>query len=334
LDERFVSVRPEPEGNERIAVRLRTIGQEDSRLGQGTVSALAEAAWVAMTQIRLEHELGLPVVRTGIDRSSNYGTPDFPAYQWGYRLAADARAKLGLGTQPIDSVRVLAEDRLGLPVIQAELGDSIAGVTIEAADRRAIVVNLSGNNRHVFVRRATIAHELGHLLYDPPVRLNTLRVDAYSDLNLPSEQLRDPVEQRANAFAVEFLAPQGAALSHFRGGHSDRLGAVMDRFGLSFTAARYHLWNALDRRIPLAELSSNRPDSTLEWEARETYTIDYHPIRDLRPSRAGRFSAVVVRAAQEGLVSWDTAAEWLETTEDEIQRTIRYMQELFPAVWK
>src|SRR5437867_2882478 len=70
LDERYVSVRAEPEGNERIAVRLRTIGEADPRLGPGTVSALAEAAWVAMTQVRLEAELGLEAPRTGIEHSN------------------------------------------------------------------------------------------------------------------------------------------------------------------------------------------------------------------------------------------------------------------------
>lgn len=334
LDERYVSVRPEPEGNERIAVRLRTIGEEDPRLGQGTVSALAEAAWVAMTQVRLEEDLGLQVARMGIERSPNYGTPGFPAYEWGYRLAADAREKLGLENEPIPSVRDLAEDRLGLPIVQAELGESIAGVTVEAATRRAIVVNLSGKNRHVFVRRATVAHELGHLLYDPPHYLNALRADAYADLESPSDQLRDPVEQRANAFAVEFLAPQREALACFRSAKDDPVGAVMDRFGLSFTAARYHLWNALGRTTPLKDLISHRPDSSTMWDARETYTIDYHPIRDLRPSRAGRFSAVVARSAEEGLISWDTAAEWLETTEEEVRRAAPHLKELFPAVWR
>jgi transcriptional regulator with XRE-family HTH domain len=334
LDERYVSVRPEPEGNERIAVRLRTIGEEDPRLGPAAVSALAEAAWVAMTQIRLEGELGLQPARTGIERNSNYGTPGFPAYEWGYRLAADARQKLHLGERPLESIRVLAEDQLGLPIIQAELGESIAGVTVEAVGRRAIVVNLSGRNRHVFVRRATIAHELGHLLYDPPQYLNTLRVDAYLDLDIPSEQIQDPVEQRANAFAVEFIAPQTEALACFRSAPDDGLRAVMNQFGLSYTAARYHLWNAAGRRIPLKDLVSDPPDSTDEWAARETYTIDFHPIRDLRPSRAGRFSAVVVRAAEESVISWDTAVEYLETSEESIRRTISYLRDLFPGVWR
>jgi len=334
LDERYVCVRAEPQGNERIAVRLRTIGETDPRLGRMTVSALAEAAWVAMTQIRLEEELGLGTSRSGIEYSTNYGTPTFPAYRWGYFLAADARSKLGLKSDPIYSIRELAEDRLGLPIIQAELGESVAGVTIETGSRRAIVINISGENRHVFVRRATIAHELGHLLYDPPGRLDHLRVDAYSDLDAPAEQLRDPVEQRANAFAVELLAPQRDAVQFFRSAGKDGLVSVMAHFGVSFTVARYQIWNGLDRSIPLDDLTTDWRDLNLDWEAREAYTIDYHPIRGLRPTRAGRFSAVAVRAAEEERISWNTASEWLEAPTDELRRVAAQLKELFPSVWR
>jgi Zn-dependent peptidase ImmA (M78 family) len=286
-----------------------------------------------MTQARLEEDLGLEVPRTGIEPSNNYGTPGFPAYEWGYRLAAEARERLGLGSGPIPSMRDLAEDRLGVPVIQAELGEAIAGVTIETASRRAIVLNLSGENRHVFVRRATIAHELGHLLYDSARTLSDLRVDAYVDLDRPAEQLPDPVEQRANAFAVEFLVPQREAVALFRSRGDDGLGEVMYRFGVSFTAARYQIWNAIDRRIGLEELRSGRRDFPAEWEGRERYTVDYHPIRTLRPTRAGRFSGVVARAAEEGLVSWDTAAEWLEVHVEDVRRVLPELHELFPGVW-
>jgi Zn-dependent peptidase ImmA (M78 family) len=333
LDERYVLVRSEPEGNERIAVRLRTIGQEDPRLGQAAVSALAEAAWVAMTQVRLEAELRVPVPQTGIVQNDNYGSPRIPPYRVGYQLASEARRQLGLGTGPIQSMRSLAEERLGVPIIQAELGESIAGVTIEVSSRRAVVINLSGENRHVFVRRATVAHELGHLLYDVPRRLNELRVDAYADLKRPADQIPDPVEQRANAFSVELLLPQEEGVRLFERVGDDPLGEVMDQFGVSFTAARYQIWNAKHRRVPLDDLVAERREFQREWEARERYTVDYHPIRDLRPTRAGRFSALTVRAAEERLISWDTAAEWLETSIEDVQRAAPHCRELFPSVW-
>ncbi|MHB8877384.1 MAG: ImmA/IrrE family metallo-endopeptidase, partial [Myxococcaceae bacterium] len=221
-----------------------------------------------------------------------------------------------------------------LPIIQSSLGESIAGVTVEVGKRRAIVVNLDGKNRHAYVLRATIAHELGHLLYDPPHRLNSLRVDEYGDLDTPPSQLLlDEVEARANAFAAELLAPQVEAVACYRAGGADPIGAVMDQFGVSFTVARYQVWNGIQRSVPLEGLVSNRREPLVEWKAREAFTIDYHPVRNVRPSRAGRFSALAVRAAQEQLVSWDTVAEWMETTVAEVMAGIPSMRELFPEVF-
>ena len=50
---------------------------------------------------------------------------------------------------------------MGVPLIQAELGEHIAGVTLRVGTRRAIVLNIGGANRHVYQRRTTIAHKLG-----------------------------------------------------------------------------------------------------------------------------------------------------------------------------
>lgn len=336
LDERWVSFRPDPPpGNEQLAIRLRSIGQDHARMSAATVSGIAEAAWVATTQLRLQRALGIHPERPDISPSPNYGGPGYPAYMHGYWLARDTRQRLGLGTDPIPSLRELAEDTLGIPVIQAELNSSIAGVTVEAGDDRAIVLNIEGRNRQVFVRRSTLAHELGHLLYDPAAYLQRLRVDDYDQLERAPHEIPDRVEQRANAFSVEIIAPRDAALRLFEADGDDPLSDVMDAFGISFTAARYQIWNALERKVPLEELTADprrRPDPG--WEAREAYTVDYHPVRNIRPSRAGRFSAVVFRAAEDGLISWDTATEMLESNgPEELKRCAAAMHDLFPGVF-
>jgi len=328
LDERLLSLRPEPSGNDQVAVRLRTIGRERAYMSPTAVLSLAEAAWVGMVQVRLEDQLGLRV-NPGIDQNPSYGTPTYPAFEWGYFLARQLRQHLGLGQHPITSLRELAEVRLGIPVIQSELGRYVAGATVQVGDRRAVVINLEGRNRHVFVRRATLAHELGHLLYDPARRLQDLRVDDFAELDRQAEQVRDPVEQRANAFAIELIAPQQAAVQAFDSEDDNPLGCVMDRFGISYTAARYQIWNGKQRSLSLDSLrSDNRPPSE-RWEAAERYTVDYHPLRCVRVSRAGRFSALVARAAEEGLVSWDTAAEWLESTADEVRSAASAIRGLY-----
>ncbi|OJT23379.1 hypothetical protein BO221_19825 [Archangium sp. Cb G35] len=337
MDERYISVRSSPEGNEGITVRLRALGDERPRLTSSAVSAIAEAAWVAMTQIRLERGLGFQSRLSQFVRSSNYGGPGYPAYRHGYFLANQAREKLALGEGPLcPSLRELCEDVLGIPVIQTSLGEWIAGLTVEAGDSRAIVLNIAGQNSSVFVRRSTLAHELGHLLYDPPERLDYLRVDEYDELDRDAREIRDPVEQRANAFSVEFIAPQNAVLDTFRtngGATSNGLRAVVDSFGIGPTAARYQIWNALERRISLMDIKMQGRGEIWEWEAKEGYAVAYHPLKGTPSSRAGRFSAVVIRAAQESLISWDTATNHLRCTRTELNSAIESIQEMYPKVF-
>jgi Zn-dependent peptidase ImmA (M78 family) len=221
-------------------------------------------------------------------------------------------------------------------VIQADLGNRIAGATVESAGHRAIVVNLVGRNQNPFVRRSTLAHELCHLLFDPQQKLRSLRVDEYTELDEREDQLVDPVEQRANAFSVQLLAPQSSALQLYKAAADDQLSRVMDHFGVSFTAARYQVWNALERAVPLDSIWASKSRPEADWEGREGYTTTYHPIRSLadHPSRAGRFSAVVLRAAESGVVSWDTASEWLFCSELELKRAAPSIHELYADLFE
>lgn len=336
LDERLISFRAVPEGNERVAVRLRSLADSRPSLSAPTVASLTEAAWVAMTQIRLEEDLGLGVPLETFERSSDFGRGGRPAYRAGYELADAVRHQLGFGIEPILSMRELAEDVLGVPVIQARLNDRIAGATVESSARRAIVLNLNGLNAEAMVRRSTVAHELCHLLFDPSQDLDDLRVDEYAELDQRPDQRTDPVEQRANAFAVQLLAPQQEAVERYLTSGDDLFAAVLDHFGVSFTAGRYQVWNGLNRSVPLSDISAPNRRPEVDWEGRESYTTGYHPIRSLAdvPSRAGRFSAVAVRAALVGLVSWDTVSEWLFCSQADAKASTGFMADLYPSVFQ
>lgn len=335
LDERLISFQPDPHGNERVAVRLRRLADQRAALTPSSVAALAEASWVAMTQVRLEEQLLLHRPKYRFDVEADYGSYRRPAYLVGYELANKVRATLGLEANPIPSMRALAEVDLALPIIQAPLGERIAGATVQSADRRAIVLNINGKNADACVRRSTMAHELCHLLFDPRQQLQDLRVDEYAELEERDDIRTDPVEQRANAFAVQLLAPQAAAVERYRASGANDLRAVLDHFGISFTAGRYQLWNGLKRLVPLERLYAPNVPPEVDWEARESYTLTYHPIRSLvdHPSRAGRFSAIVVRAAEERLISWDTAAEWLFCSESEARNARDGLRELYRDVF-
>jgi len=345
LDERYISVHEIPKGNEELAVRLRTATESDSaRLTPTVVTGLAEAAWVASVQNNLELKLNIKRCFDSFKPSYNYGSLNYPAYAHGYYLARETRKKLELGDGPLPkSLREICEDVLAIPLIQTELGDRIAGATVQVSSYsiddasprlpvRAIVINLSGKNRNVFVRRSTLAHELGHVLYDPPGKLDQLRVDDYEDLEKEPSQIVDYVEQRANAFGVEFIAPQVAVAKLFKSNIDAGVNGIMQLFGISFTAARYHIWNAIERKQPFENLKANDIRPSSEWDGKEAYTTDYHPIATLPPSRAGRFSAIVVQAAIKEIISWDTAAEYLLTTQEEVRDLAEIILSLFPEV--
>lgn len=335
LDERLLSFKSSAQGNERVAVRLRSLADDRPALSPSTVASLAEAAWVAMTQVRLEDQLSLSGVSAIAETTDYYGRPAYPAHRVGYDLADDLRHALGIGEDPIRSMRELAEVTLRIPIIQAALDTRIAGATVDSAGRRSIVLNIVGANSQAAVRRSTIAHELGHLLFDPPSALEDLRVDEYQDLDQRPEERADPVEQRANAFAVQLLAPQAAAVARYQSS-GDLFAAVLDHFGVSFTAGRYQVWNGLQRSIDLASITAPNQPPEADWEARESYTLAYHPIRSLvhYPSRAGRFSAIAVRTAELGLVSWDTVAEWLYCSEDDARSAVPFLSDLYADVFK
>ena len=336
LDERLISFRADRSGNERLAVRLRRLADDRDALQPSGVVALAEASWVAMTQLRLEAKLGLGTSRHSFDVSSDYGGRWRPAYEVGYELADQVRSVLELGVEPVASMRDLVERRLAVPVIQAPLGERIAGATVRSdTGRRAIVLNIQGKNADASVRRSTLAHELCHLLFDPDEHLLDLRVDEYAELESRADLRTDRVEQRANAFAVQFLAPQHEAVRRYEAGDNQALRLVLDAFGISFTAGRYQVWNGLQRTVPLESIVAPNRRPQVDWEGQEGYTLAFHPIRPLvdHPARAGRFSAVVVAAAERAIVSWDTAASLLCCSEGEIKAGIDDMHGLFPDVF-
>jgi hypothetical protein len=178
-----------------------------------------------------------------------------------------------------------------------------------------------------------MAHELGHLLWDPDQRLQSLRVDTYQDIEEnPLQKLDlDPVEARANAFAIELLAPQDSALKIFES-HDRRstgLRAVMERFGVSFTSGRYQLWNALERKVAFETLIVDDVEPTDDWKGRESFTNDYFKPPAVPESRRGYFASLVVEAVKRRIISMNSAATFLGCSEDELKGNIDLIESFF-----
>ena len=304
----------------QLAVRLRDYSSGGGGLSPSAVAALCEAAWIARTEARLRSWLG-PVEELwrSFDPLDDFGNSMRPAWRVGYWLAEATREKLRLGQDaPITSLRELVGS-LGIVLIQSELPHLIAGATISVDAQRAIVVNVNGANSNPWIRRATVAHELGHLIWDPDQRLNHLKVDSYGDLQNDYAHAPDRVEARANAFAIAFLAPPRSVIRVF-GQHEDPtagLRGVMETFGLSMSAARHHVENSHNNAgVPLrVDLRSVRCSSsaTQDWVVSENMTLDWFPVQSTPQSRRGSFAARVVEAERGGLISSSTAASYLDT---------------------
>lgn len=323
-------------GEKKLAIRLREFSDqiEKIKLSPALVASLSEAGWVIQKQSALQAELNFSsesfTRSLGFVPSAKYGPPP---YRFGYKLAHKTRQLLGLSqTEPIRSLRALVEEKLRIPIIQADLSPVFAGATISNGSARGIVLNLQGFNESPWVRRNTLAHELGHLLWDPEDRLNALRVDKFSELDQPSVQDTDPVESRANAFAAEFLAPREAVLEIIKGASSDAesIERVCNWFGIGPSAARYQIQNADKKRIQV-EMPNYGIVPADEWKIAEDFTAGYLPVLpDALVNRRGRFAYWVAKAVSRKLISLDTAGSYMgldrAVTPDEVAQLLDLYQ--------
>ena len=338
LDERLLAFQLDSGGDSGLAYRLRTLVEDKTtsspRISAGTALLFAEAASIIRAQTRLQKWLGLPTESHVFEPHGDYGSPMNQAWKIGYRLAEDARETLGLGQAPVWSMRELVEKRMGIPVIQARLPPEIAGATVttkneDGREARGVVLNTVGGNENVWIRRATLAHELGHLLYDPDSRLQNVRVDSYVDSRQdPETHESDFVEQRANAFAIAFLAPIAAVRKLAPTPVSEEsVSDVMHTFGISHTAAWYHISNTHYRQYPVPSRAIDSAPSD-EQTAAENFTVDFFPISDTPDQRRGRFSDLVTACHDRGLISEDTAALYLRCSVEDFRGNLDSLRAL------
>lgn len=333
LDESRLGTRLTGDDSENLALRLRQMKHGRPDFAPPTVLKFAEAAWVTQKQALLAEWVGVQADfrKLGFEPDSRYGDRSYPAWRCGYDLAHTARKLLGFREHEPIPLRDLVEERLEIPLVHLALPTSIAGATISAGGVRGIAVNSSGSNANVWIRRATIAHELGHLLWDPEQRLNSLTVDMFRDFEEPPQSNRDHVEARANAFAIEFLAPQEPALEVYQrhAQSSDGLRDVMVRFGVSFTSAKFQIWNALNRSVPLDSFAVSNVEPTDDWKGKESFTIDYFKPASVRDSRRGRFASFVIRAMSKKLISESSAALFLGCGEQELEEGTKFIEGIY-----
>jgi hypothetical protein len=172
-------------------------------------------------------------------------TSEHRAFVQGYRAATWLRTIPGVvgDLGRVEPERLLTQLRIGIDEVDLNWPGIEAVACWSALHGPAILLNLAG--RHVQGtegRRATLAHELCHLLVD---RRRLLPLAEVLGGQTPSY-----AEQRANAFAAEFLLPREIAGSALRGGDATAQVAMLKtRYGVS---AAIIAWQAVRSEAALS----------------------------------------------------------------------------------
>ena len=161
LDEQVLGLVPNAGRDASLGVRLREMATSGDIAGftASTVLQLSEAAWVIARQAALQVPLEDVSAQSRVRMPRHDASFGYPAYEIGYHLARKTRDLLGLDPEePIESVRKIIEDDFGLPLVQLQMDARFAGATMANGAVRGIVVNESGMNSNVWVRRRTLCH--------------------------------------------------------------------------------------------------------------------------------------------------------------------------------
>ncbi len=133
--------------------------------------------------------------------------PTAQAAMDGYRLARDVRRKLGNEADRLPDMVFLLEEQFDVLVRIETLASwriPALGMKEPQTGAAAAILNAANDRRaNPQTTRVDLAHELGHILFDPPNGEVNLIVDYDSD----EGRVLTHAEMRARAFAAELLLP-------------------------------------------------------------------------------------------------------------------------------
>ena len=330
----------EVSGDEGEMLRLLFWARPDRvPLAPRTRAAIARAAGIARQYTELGHLLSLPdayqALRQQYRHEGDYALSGQP-WERGEELALHLRADLGLGDDPLLSVRRLAVEKLGALIISSDLRSSdIAACSFSSPQTGpTIVTNAGGKNSRPWRLRFTLAHELCHLLFDELAQTSLGAVTRYADQD---EHASDAVEQRANSFSITLLAPKQAVRSLLvqagRRPLGEELRHLMTTFGINFKAARYrarHIDWAAEADLSRVEgVDTSEPG---DWRHAELDWLDvYYPCPSIPVDRRGQFSRRVMQAYTDGAISRGHAIGLLEAApDDDIDQLAQLVREIRP----
>ena len=159
-------------------------------------------------------------------------------FEQGFVFAERLRAALALKDKWVDPEALLR--RWGVRVLRLALPNSRQIDALATwADRRRPVVVLNTMGRHTRSaagQRASLAHELGHFLFDAD---SALPLGEALGGRMPQD-----VEQRARAFAAELLAPRVLIAARYQGDALATVKQAAVRYGVSREVAAWQLRNS------------------------------------------------------------------------------------------
>lgn len=246
--------------------------------------------------------------------------PSQPEWREGAAAAEDVRAGLRLGLAPIQTADLLASLGVGL-VLTPFPDDQLWGLSlVDELHGPAVVVNLTHrNHRFRTGLRFTVAHELFHVLFDQA----SGRIDLRRASDDPDAY--DAHERRANAFAVNLLAPVDAVRQELSQLGVEPAGLakspativhLVQKFGVGirslvdFLASPAHGLVPQNVREDLLVDASAGVDSELYHG--ETFDLDAsEPWRRIPIERRGHFSVIALRVFEAGLINRDELRQFL-----------------------
>jgi Zn-dependent peptidase ImmA (M78 family)/transcriptional regulator with XRE-family HTH domain len=193
-------------GNSQPALFFRQAGVPDFFDADRplVVDGLREAAAVA----HLDELLGHTYKRGLVEPLGVAGVP----FQHGYELASRIRRLLGNPAGPLGSISEVLEEEFGVPVIPGGFrAQRVLALTAKEQAPTAMLVVVMVSSSHIENRRVDLAHELAHVLFDK----SATPIEYWIDLEDGAELDTSKIEQRARAFAAEFLIPRAGLVEQF-----------------------------------------------------------------------------------------------------------------------
>src|ERR1700678_2019234 len=128
-------------------------------------------------------------------RQRFYRSATLTADAEGCAFAAQFRHDHHLGVQPLGDLAAVIEQATGIDVAVLDVGPDEHGLAMRDPVRGTVYIGVA-RTRNPMRQRSTLAHELGHVLFED-----------WADNDAGDWSERDPAEIRADAFARHLLIP-------------------------------------------------------------------------------------------------------------------------------